>query len=169
MTLPHAVRTCALSTAVGFVISAAARGDDIAISLQVSQGDKKAATKLTRHHPTKRKQQPRVVFQAAAGKPLRVTWKVSNASKTSTYKDALVHYFVAPEKKAGQPKVPPLGKDDIEHEGAVTLDFKPGDKATGGFTTTIGRAGSYLLRVETLGLTGRAGHEYHAALDIVLK
>lgn len=171
MTLAPAVRTCTLAAAAGLLISAAARADDITISLQVAQGKKKAATKLTRRHPTtgKKKQPPRLVFKAAAGKALYVTWKVSNGSKSATYKDVLVHFFVAPEKKAGQPRVPPLGKDDIEHEGAVTLDFKPGDKAKGEFTATIDRAGSYLLRVETIGLTGRAGHEYYAALDIVLK
>jgi hypothetical protein len=169
MRIPIAARTCAWVIVTALPGSAAARADDIVIALQVSQGEKKAATKLTYIHPTKKKQPPRVVFKAASGKPLRVTWKVSNTSKTSTYKNVLVHYFVAPEKKAGQPKVPPLGKKDVEHEGAVTLDFKAGDKAKGEFTATIGRAGSYLLRVETIGLTGRAGHEFHAALDIVLK
>lgn len=149
---------------------ASARAGGLAMSLHVSQGKRKAATKTTRVQPSlKKKRQPRIVFRAEAGKRLKVKWKALNESKTSTHKDVLVHFYVVPEKKAGQPKVPPLGKDDVEHEGAVTLDFKPGDKAEGEFTATIAKAGSYLVRVETIGLSGREGREFYAALDVVLK
>jgi len=138
------------------------------MSLQVVQGNRTVATKLTRQQPAKNRK-PRLVFQAEAGTRLQVKWKALNKSKSATYKNVLVHFFVVPEKKVGQPKVPPLGKDDVEHEGAVTLDFKPGNKAEGEFTGTIPKAGNYLVRVETIGLAGREGHEYYAAVDVVLK
>lgn len=146
------------------------------MSLQVSRAGKtgkkadgKFATKLTREQPTAKKRPARLVFKGETDQRLTVKWKALNGSKSATYKDVLVHFFVVAEKKAGQPKVPPLGKDAAEHEGAVTLDFKPGDRAEGEFSLTIRKAGSYLVRVETVGLAGREGHECYAALDLVLK
>jgi hypothetical protein len=168
MRIKIVARTWALVSALALLGSPAAWADDFVISLQISQGDQTTESKLTRQHPTTGEQPPRLVFKGVLGKPLRVTWKVTNASGATTYRDVLVHFLLAPEKEAGQLEAPPLGKDDIEHEGAVTLDFKPGDQAMGEFTTTFDKDGVYLLRVETIGVKDAAGHEYHAAVDVEL-
>lgn len=158
---------CAVWSAVVTTMCASACGGDFVMSLQVAQGDKKVSTKLTRQKPSATKRKPRLVFQAEAGKRVRVKWKAMSESKSATYRNVLVHFFLVREKTVGQPGVPRL--DDVEHEGAVTLDFKPGSKVEGEFTATIPKAGSYLVRVETIGLSRREGHEFYAALDVVLK
>ncbi len=49
------------------------------------------------------------------------------------------------------------------------MDFKPSDSVSGEFTIRIHEAGSYLVRVETIGMVSEHGHDHYAALDIVVE
>lgn len=145
-----------------------ASADNFKMSVQVRQGQRQLTTRFTRQQPAPKKQPPRLIFKIASGKKLQVRWSATNTGTSETEKNVLVHFFVVQEEKPGQPKVPPLGKD-VEHEGAITVDFKPGDRAGGEFTVTPDKPGSYLIRVETIGLANSHGHEHYAALDLVVE
>jgi hypothetical protein len=115
------------------------------------------------------KPQSRPSLEGAAGKPIAIHWALINANTREAFKDVLVHFFVVKEEKAGQPTVPKLDKH-VEVESALTMDFKPGDKAQGEQTFQIDRPGVYLVRLETVGAAvGGDGHEHFAALDLVIK
>ncbi len=49
------------------------------------------------------------------------------------------------------------------------MDFKPRDKADWRLTLKIPDAGSYLVRVETIGMAPKHGHEHFAAMDLVVR
>jgi hypothetical protein len=115
------------------------------------------------------KPKERGTLTVKAGEPLTVTWTLRNTAAKTTVKNVLVHFFVVKEPKAGQPTVPKLNKD-VVLESALTLDFKPADKAGGKLHFTIAEAGSYLVRLETIGAAvGTDGHEHFAALDVLVR
>jgi hypothetical protein len=115
------------------------------------------------------KPQSRPLLEGAVGKSIAIHWTLTNADTKETFKDVLVHFFVVKEEKAGQQAVPKLDKH-VEVESALTMDFKPGDKAQGEQTFQIDKPGVYLVRLETVGAAmGGDGHEHFAALDLVIK
>ena len=65
--------------------------------------------------------------------------------------------------------MPKLNKDVVA-ETAMTMDFKPKDKAKGEVTVEIDKPGAYLVRIETIGAASGANlHEHFAALDLVIE
>ena len=149
-------------------MSAMAHASDFELILEIKSADRTLATKKTAIYPSKGKPPKRMVFKAKPGEPLRLLWRAANTHRSATVKGVLIHFFVVEQSKLGQQKVPKLGKDVI-HEGAITTDFKPKDKANGQFTLKLPKRGSYLLRVETLGMLGKHGHEHFAALDLLIE
>jgi hypothetical protein len=108
----------------------------------------------------------RAVVAIKAGTTIKIKWKLSNSDAKTTYKDVLVHFFVVKVPMLGQAAVPKLDKGVLA-ESALTMDFKPNDKSEGGLSLMIPEAGSYLLRLETIGAAvGKDGHEHFAALDL---
>lgn len=79
-----------------------------------------------------------------------------------------MHFFVVKIDKIGQGTVPKLDKH-VAHEGVLAMDFKPNEKASGEFTLTIPKSGSYLVRVETIGTLRPHGHEHYAAIDLLIE
>jgi len=142
--------------------------DDLQITVAVTAGERKAETRQTRQSPAPDPPAPREVFHAESGEPLSVRWQVTNHAQNTKFNDVLVHFFVAREEKTGQHAVPKLTKN-VLYEGALTMDFAPKNSAQWQFDLNITAPGSYLLRVETIGLSQAYGHEYHAALDLVIK
>jgi hypothetical protein len=145
-----------------------AQSDDFAIDLTVQAGK----TTKTMHASGKDlKFQPpqRAVIQAKAGDRIGVNWTVRNNDANATLKDVLVHLFVVREQTLGQSTVPKLDKD-VAAETAMTMDFKPKDKASGTVAVALARPGFYLLRLETIGAAnGPSGREYFAAVDLDVK
>jgi hypothetical protein len=115
------------------------------------------------------KAKARLVIRIKTGITIKATWKLTNSDAKTTYKDVLVHFFVVEEPMLGQEIVPKLNKG-VFAESALTMDFKPKEKAEGFAIFTIDKPGSYLLRLETIGAaTGKDGHEHFSALDLDVK
>jgi hypothetical protein len=117
--------------------------------------------------PTTKKLRPRQVVKLTCNKPIDVSWHAENTSETEEFKDVLVHFFVVKEEKTGQTEIPKLTKD-VTYEGALNMDFKPHDDADWQWTLNIHEPGSYLLRVETIGMQNQHGHDHYAAMDLVV-
>lgn len=151
-----------------FLPLAAARADDVELLLQVTSGERHAQTMFTEREPSLEKTHPQPVFHASHGESLKIVWQARHDNGKSTFKDVLVHVFVAPEEKVGQTARPNLGKD-VPHECAITVDFKPDTEVHGDFTLRLARPGSYMLRIETRGLVSGAEHEDYTVIDLVIE
>jgi hypothetical protein len=164
------LRTASIGLAVcgSLLFPGAARADHFAIDLKVSV---RAGTK-TAHADTAAigvQPKPRGVVDVRAGEKIAVAWTLRSSDAKNTYNDVLVHFFVVREEKAGQQAVPPLDKS-VAAESALTMDFKPGDRADATLEFTLESPGSYLLRLETIGAAvGSDGHEHFAAMDLVVR
>jgi hypothetical protein len=146
---------------------ATARADHFAIDLEVKAA-KVSKTARTDTVAVGVKPKPRGILEAQAGKTIEAKWTITSTAGKDTAKDVLVHFFVVKIDKAGQQTVPKLDKD-VPAESALTMDFKPKDKAEGELSFTIDKPGTYLIRLETIGSAGKDGHEHFAALDLVIK
>jgi hypothetical protein len=114
------------------------------------------------------KPQSRGVVDARTGERLSIRWTLASNDARTTYKDVIVHLFVVRVEKTGLATVPKLDRG-VVCESALSMDFKPNDKAAGELTLAIDQPGTYLLRVETIGAAvGVDGHEHFAALDLVV-
>lgn len=155
-----------LSLSAACYAAAPARGD-FAIDLKVTAG-KASKTAHADVAGIGVKPKPRLVLEAKAGEPVTVAWTLQNTGK-ATVKDVVVHFFAVKEEKAGQEKPPKLNKD-VAGESALTMDFKPKDKAEGELNLSLPGPGAYLIRVETIGVAaGKDGNEFFAALDVVVR
>jgi hypothetical protein len=138
---------------------------DMEISIEVKAGQQRIKTTHTEIQPSSKKPQTRPVCTVKPQENFVVSWKATNVSKRDTFKDVLIHCVVVAEKEIGQTTMPPL-KDPVQ-ESALTMDFKPGNSASGKFSLTIAEPGTYLLRVETREMLNTHGHDHYAALDLV--
>lgn len=144
-----------------------AAAQDFEVVVTLVSGKQKSQTKETRQSPSRRRA-PRQVVQLTPGQQVQVLWLARNTSRQQTLQDVIVHFFVVKEEELGQAQVPKLDKN-VAYEGALTMDFKPQEKAAWRFQLQLPEPGSYLLRVETLGLLKDHGHEHYAALDLTVK
>ena len=159
---------CALALLAA--LPAAVRADDFEIAISVAMGDKTLESKETQASALTEPMPERPVFRAAAGERLQVAWRATNTSRAAELADVLVHFFVVEQEQAGQAKVPPLGAEaNVRHEGALSMDFKPSEKAAGRFSLTIDKPGAYLVRVETVGTAESHGHEHYTAMDLIVE
>lgn len=156
---------------VGVCCLPAARGsadDDIQIVVQVAAGESAVETSETLRSPVLETPPPRPSFPLPRGQRAQVAWQAKNINKAATYDDIVLHFFVVREKEVGQADVPSLSHD-APYEGALWLDFGRGDKANWKFDLKIDVPGSYLLRVETVGLQPTLGYERYAAMDLIVE
>lgn len=140
---------------------------DVDIVITLTADSQKIQTGETHEAPSKERPKRKVV-ELQRGQSVQVAWLARNVGKSETLTNVLVHFFVVKENELGQQQVPKL-TTDVAYEGALTMDFKPQEKATWKFDLGLPDPGSYLLRVETIGLTQKHGHEYYAALDLMVK
>jgi hypothetical protein len=114
-----------------------------------------------------RPQEQRPVLKAAAGTPIQVRWRLMRSAGQPLAPDVLVHFYAARQERAGQPPTP---RDDkaIQAESALKMDFRPGDRTQGEMRFTLRQAGTYVLRLETLGAAAVDGREQAVSLDLVL-
>ena len=148
-------------------LGSAAIAADFEMSLEVKSAMQQVSAKPTEEQPSAAKPHPRPVFTSESKETLLVSWKATNNAKQATFQDVLIHCFVVAEKEPGQASMPNL-KDPVQ-ESALTMDFKPGDSATGEFSLMIDKPGAYLVRIETQNVLDKHGHEHYAALDLVRK
>lgn len=115
------------------------------------------------------KPKARGIIELKKGQRVTVKWVLQSAAARGKVEDVLVHFFVVQEEKAGQRAVPKLTQD-VTVETALTMDFKPKDKAESELSFQIDKPGVYLLRLETIGAAkGEDAHEHFAALDLVVR
>jgi len=108
---------------------------------------------------------PRPVLKAVVNEPIRFNYLLTNVYPHKTLENVVVHFFIAPQKKAGQKELPEL-KGDVVMETAFEMDFKPGAKAGQRSTLKITTPGVYLVRIETRNT--QSDHEHFAAIDLVV-
>src|SRR5437899_8690331 len=134
---------------MSLLVSATARADHFAIELEVkaSKASKKATTDVV---AVGVKPKQRGMLRAKPGDTILIKWALTSTAKKEVAKDVTVHLVVVKEEKVGQVAVPKLNKDVVA-ETAMTMDFKPKDKAKGEITVEIDKPGAYLVRIETIG------------------
>lgn len=148
--------------------SDSALASDFEIRLQIEDGEKRVQTQQTEESPTVKKSHPRPVVELRRDRPVNVAWHAENTGKSTVFPDVLIHFFVVSEDKVGQVKVPKL-TESVVYEGAMTMDFKPHEKADWKFALHIREPGTYLLRAETIGMKEQHGHEHWTAMDLIVK
>lgn len=152
---------------IGIVLAlvSTARAEHAKINLDVATAGEQQTAHVDQTPPASGKN-PRPVVHARVGEPIRVQWMLTNVYPNKTIEDVVVHFYIAPEEKAGQKDLPVLG-DDAVLETAFDMDFQPGGKAGGRQTIRIDRPGVYLVRVETR--QTQSDHEHFAAIDLVVE
>jgi hypothetical protein len=135
------------------------------VTATVSPGGQSAKARADR---LESRSQLRPVLKLKRSQPITVKWIVTCTAPQANYKDLLIHLFVVKEQSAGQRAIPKLDKD-VAAESALTMDFRPKDKARGEMHLRLESGGAYLLRLETVGAIGSANHEFSAALDLVVE
>jgi len=162
------VGTCVTAVLGWLVCSSPAWANHFTIDLRVEAG-KAGKTAHAETAGIGARPKGRGVLDVQKGQRVRVKWVLRSAAAKEKAEDVVVHFFVVKEDRAGQRAVPKLTKD-VTVETALTMDFKPKDKAQGELSFQIDKPGCYLLRLETIGAAkGRDGHEHFAALDLVVR
>lgn len=149
-------------------MAVSADAGEFQIEVSIDVADRHVQTQETLETPSAKKPPPRPVVQLIHDQPAGATWHAENTSQSEEFGNVLLHFFVVKEKEIGQTEIPKLTKD-VAFEGALTMDFKPHDTADWKWMLNIHEPGNYLLRVETIGMSEKHGHEHFAALDLVVK
>lgn len=155
----------ALILAFGTSIAVAS---DFKIRLSVKSESRQMQTSATDESPPRGRRLSRPVVEIEHGKTVVLSWRAESKDKSETHEDVLMHFFVVEEKKIGQTEVPKLSAG-VVYEGALTMDFRPRDATDWRATFKVPEPGTYLVRVETIGMAAKHGHEHFAAMDLVVK
>jgi hypothetical protein len=159
-------RAACLCMMVQGALCGAARAHHFAIDLEAT-GAKESQTAQAETLAPGVKAKTRAILNVKAGERVKVRWTLTNRDAKTTFKNILIHFFVVKEERIGQRDVPKLSKGVVV-ESALTMDFRPGDKARGELTFTLDNPGAYVLRLETISPPDVAeGHEHFAALDVL--
>jgi hypothetical protein len=153
------------SLAVVLILATSGRAEHAKIHLEVSAPGVQEVAFVDQTPPEYGKN-PRPVLKVKAGDPIKVQWTLTNIYPHKTLENVVVHFFVAREDKVGQKPLPKLD-DDVVHESAFDMDFKPGTKAGARMTLRLDTPGTYLMRVESK--ETQSDHEHFAAIDIVVE
>jgi hypothetical protein len=106
------------------------------------------------------------------GEMLAANWTAINPAtpkgSSATIRDVTLHVFMDRDAAKISQTAPKPGPD-AAYEGAVTLDFQPGEQSKGEFRMRLQEPGTYLVRVETIGARARMGHEVFAAMQVTVK
>lgn len=138
------------------------------LTVMVQTEGEKATSAQTHLVPSERKPSL-VVLTVRKNQPLRVKWVVHNVHKLFEFSDVYVHFFAVEEEEIGQKNLPDLGRD-VAHEGVMTMDFNPGEKAEGTFSLTLNKPGAYLIRAETLYMADSVHeHDHFAAIEVLVE
>jgi len=143
-------------------------GSDFEIRLSVTSEGREIHTSRTDESPPRGRKPSRPVAEIEHDKAVVLTWHAESKDKSETYEDVLMHFFVVEEKRIGQAEVPKLAAG-VVYEGALTMDFRPRDATDWRATFKVTDPGTYLVRVETIGMAAKHGHEHFAAMDLVVK
>lgn len=104
------------------------------------------------------------VFTVKRGETLSVQWTATNPARGPALSEVTMHTVLDKDGAAAQKPGP-----NALYEGAVNLDFRPGDRSSGNFRMPMVEPGNYLLRVETVGVRAKAGAESFATLKVIVQ
>ncbi len=109
-----------------------------------------------------------LTFTVKRGETLSVQWTATNPVPGPALSDVTMHTVLDKEGAATQKPGP-----NALYEGAVNLDFRPGDRSSGNFRMPMVEPGNYVLRVETVGVKGKTdaktGVESFATLKVTVQ
>ena len=146
-----------------------AAADEFAIHVKASADGRSVQTEWTAESPKSKPPSPRPVFESERGRPLSISWNAQNTGRSATFEDVMMHFYIVRETKVGQSEDPKITDNVLVQEGAITMDFRPGDKADWQLNVTIDQPGAYLVRVETMGLSSSRRTEHWTAMDLRIK
>ncbi len=149
---------------MAIVLTSRVQAEHAKISLEVATA-REQVTAFVDQTPPESGKNPRPVLKAKVNEPIRINYLLTNVYPHKTLENVVVHFFIAPQKKAGQKELPDL-KGDVVMETAFDMDFKPGSKAGQRSTLKITTPGVYLVRIETRNT--QSDHEHFAAIDLVV-
>jgi len=161
--------SCLLACLALTAWSPAARAEHARIDLRVIHLDPETGTEgeavsaQVDVDPPEGGRNKRPLARVKAGEPLALQFFLTNTYPHGVKKDVAVRYFLVREDKAGQKKVPALGKGTVI-EGQFKLNFKPQCRVGSRVACHIDEPGVYLLRVETVNTD--SDHEHFSAIDV---
>jgi hypothetical protein len=91
------------------------------------------------------------------GDSLNVQWSVLNPDKGGSISDVTLHLSLNRNAKSDA---------DTIYESAFVMDFEPGSKGSAELLIQVPSAGSYVLKIETIGAATKLGREYSATIDV---
>lgn len=91
------------------------------------------------------------------GDSLNVQWSVLNPDNGGSIPDVTLHLSLNRNAKSDA---------DTIYESAIVMDFEPGSKGSAALLIQVPSAGSYVLRIETIGAAAKLGREYSATIDV---
>ena len=103
------------------------------------------------------------------GETLSVQWTAVNPASAAVLSDVTLHATLDRDAASGAREAPKQGSSGAIYEGAVNLDFRPGERSTGTFRMPMSAPGSYVLRVETVAIRARAGGETFASMKVTVQ
>lgn len=103
-------------------------------------------------------------FTVRRGETLTVQWTATNPPSGPALSEVTMHTVLDKDGGAAQKPGP-----NAFYEGAVNLDFRPGDRSSGNFRMPMVEPGNYVLRVETIGIKAKAGAESFATLKVTVQ
>lgn len=102
-------------------------------------------------------------FAAKAKEVVWVQWAVANGVAGAALSDVTLHVFMdRVDARAAAPKPGPKAL----YESALIQDFEAGVKSSGEFRMPVAEAGTYLVRVETIGAAKKLGKEVTAVMQV---
>lgn len=103
------------------------------------------------------------MFTAKAKEVVSVQWSVANGAMGTALSDITLHVFMdRGDARAAAPKPGPKAL----YESALIQDFEAGVKSSGEFRMPMPEAGTYLVRVETIGAAKKLGKEVAAVMQV---
>lgn len=130
--------------------------NDLTISLKVQSGGREQTTASTQSAAPP-------VFSAKAKEVVRVQWSVTNGAASVPLSDVTLHVFM--DSGDGRAVAPKPGPKAL-YESALIQDFEAGVKSSGEFRMPIPEAGTYFVRVETIGAARKLGGEVNAVMQV---
>jgi hypothetical protein len=156
MSFLHGVRAGAFAFGVLLGLCFGAGANDLTINLKVQSGGREQTAMSGQSSALP-------VFAAKAKDVVWVQWSVANAAASVSLSDVTLHVFM--DSGDGRAVAPKPGPKTL-YESALVQDFEVGVKSSGEFRMPIPEAGTYFVRVETIGAARRLGGEVAAVMQV---
>jgi hypothetical protein len=140
-----------IASLVLLYVSLSAADDPLSMELS-ARAD--AEQQIAHGQPASSVSSARPVLTAKSKTKIRIRWTIVNQEKTGNIPDVTVHFLLARDQK------------DSVYESALVMDFAAHAKSAADFVVEAPAAGSYVLRLETIGAARTHGHEHLAAMDL---